>query len=102
MQTQWILHDWTDEHCAKLLKNCRKALPKKGKVIVIECILPVVPEATPRDQYIYQLDICMSTYNIGGKERTEQEFQALAMDAGFSGFKALPVFAGTYIMELTE
>ncbi|URD87201.1 caffeic acid [Musa troglodytarum] len=79
-----------------------KALPEKGKVIVIECVLPVVPEAAPRDQYIYQLDICMSTYNIGGKERTEQEFHALAMDAGFSGFKALPMFAGTCIMEFTK
>ncbi|CAL9766177.1 unnamed protein product, partial [Musa acuminata subsp. burmannicoides] len=66
---------------------------QKGKVIVMECILPVVPEVTPRDQYIYQLDICMLAYTIGGKERTKQEFQALAMDAGFTGFKALPVFA---------
>ncbi|CAL9079213.1 unnamed protein product [Musa textilis] len=102
MQMKWILHDWNDGHCAKLLNNCWKALPEKGKVIVIECVLPVVPEAAPRDQYIYQLDICMSTYNIGGKERTEQEFHALAMDAGFSGFKALPMFAGTCIMEFTK
>ncbi|RZS10573.1 hypothetical protein BHM03_00041822, partial [Ensete ventricosum] len=98
----WILHDWTDEHCVKLLKNCWKALPKKGKVIVMECILPALPEATPRDQYIYQLDICMLTYTIGGKERTKQEFQALAMDAEFTGFKVLPVFAGTCVMELTK
>ncbi|CAL9200603.1 unnamed protein product [Musa hybrid cultivar] len=99
---KWILHDWNDGHCAKLLNNCWKALPEKGKVIVMECILPVVPEVTPRDQYIYQLDICMLAYTIGGKERTKQEFQALAMDAGFTGFKALPVFAGTCIMELTK
>ncbi|CAL9200597.1 unnamed protein product [Musa hybrid cultivar] len=99
---KWILHDWNDGHCAKLLNNCWKALPEKGKVIVIECILPEVPEVTPRDQYIYQLDICMLAYTIGGKERTKQEFQALALDAGFTGFKALPVFAGTCIMELTK
>ncbi|RWW41292.1 hypothetical protein BHE74_00053252 [Ensete ventricosum] len=68
----------------------------------MECILPALPEATPRDQYIYQLDICMLTYTIGGKERTKQEFQALAMDAEFTGFKVLPVFAGTCVMELTK
>ncbi|RRT33579.1 hypothetical protein B296_00049889 [Ensete ventricosum] len=57
---------------------------------------------TPRDQHIYQLDICMLTYTTGGKERTKQEFQALAMDAGFTGFKALPMFVGTCVMELTK
>ncbi|URD90991.1 caffeic acid [Musa troglodytarum] len=83
-------------------KNSNLALSEKGKVIVMECVLPVVPEVTPRDQYIYQLDICMLTCTTGGKERTKQEFQALAMDAGFTGFKALPVFAGTCVMELTK
>ncbi|KAK4858172.1 hypothetical protein QYF36_012200 [Acer negundo] len=23
---KWILHDWSDEHCLKLLKNCYKGL----------------------------------------------------------------------------
>ncbi|CAL9766195.1 unnamed protein product, partial [Musa acuminata subsp. burmannicoides] len=38
------------------------------------------------------LDICMSAYYVGGKERTEDEFQAIAKDAGFSGFNATRVF----------
>ncbi|CAL9760383.1 unnamed protein product [Musa acuminata subsp. burmannicoides] len=28
---KWILHDWSDEHCVKILKNCWKALPEKGR-----------------------------------------------------------------------
>ncbi|KAJ8626230.1 hypothetical protein MRB53_019537 [Persea americana] len=28
---KWILHDWSDEQCMKLLKNCLKALPDFGK-----------------------------------------------------------------------
>ena len=43
---KWILHDWSDEHCATLLKNCYDALPAHGKVVLVECILPVNPEAT--------------------------------------------------------
>ncbi|RRT62316.1 hypothetical protein B296_00031326 [Ensete ventricosum] len=97
-----ILHDWSDENCVKLLKNCWKALPEKGKVIVIECVLPAVPEPTPRAQGIFQLDLCMATYNIGGKERTEEEFQGLARDGGFTGFKALHLFADTWVMEFTK
>lgn len=31
------MHDWGDEDCVKILKNCRKAIPEKtGKVIVVE------------------------------------------------------------------
>ncbi|CAD5193108.1 unnamed protein product [Musa acuminata subsp. malaccensis] len=97
-----ILHDWSDENCVKLLKNCWKALPEKGKVIVVECVLPAVPKPTPRDQGIFQLDLCMATYNIGGKERTEEEFQGLARDGGFTGFKALHLFADTWVMEFTK
>ncbi|CAL9200611.1 unnamed protein product [Musa hybrid cultivar] len=97
-----ILHDWSDENCVKLLKNCWKALPEKGKVIVVECVLPAVPKPTPRAQGIFQLDLCMATYNIGGKERTEEEFQGLARDGGFTGFKALHLFADTWVMEFTK
>ncbi|KAJ8465890.1 hypothetical protein OPV22_028442 [Ensete ventricosum] len=99
---KWILHDWSDEHCAKLLKNCWKALPEKGKVIVMECILPVVPEPSIATQVIYPLDVCMSVYYVEGKERTEEEFRALAKDAGFSGFNAAHVFLGMSVMEFTK
>ncbi|GLJ12081.1 hypothetical protein SUGI_0183670 [Cryptomeria japonica] len=29
-----ILHDWGDEECKKILKNCHEALPKQGKLIM--------------------------------------------------------------------
>ncbi|XP_019091399.1 PREDICTED: indole glucosinolate O-methyltransferase 4-like [Camelina sativa] len=29
--TKWILHDWNDEDCVKILRNCWKSLPEKGK-----------------------------------------------------------------------
>ncbi|GJU38473.1 caffeic acid 3-O-methyltransferase-like protein [Tanacetum coccineum] len=41
---KWILHDWSDDHCTKLLKNCYKALPENGKVIIVEAVLPFLPE----------------------------------------------------------
>ncbi|XP_042412688.1 caffeic acid 3-O-methyltransferase-like isoform X1 [Zingiber officinale] len=100
---KWILHDWSDEHCVKILKNCWKALPaEKGRVVVVEYVLPAVPEATPEAKSIFQLDLCMAAYNVGGKERTEEEFRALAKEAGFHGFNALPVFAGTWLLEFIK
>ncbi|XP_073064224.1 caffeic acid 3-O-methyltransferase-like [Primulina eburnea] len=78
---KWILHDWSDTHCLKILKRCHEALPNKGKIIVVERIL----SETPGEGQInnFQVDVVMLAYNPGGKERTEKEFHALAKQAGF-------------------
>ncbi|XP_064939644.1 flavone O-methyltransferase 1-like isoform X1 [Musa acuminata AAA Group] len=99
---KWILHDWSDEHCMKILKNCWKALPQHGKIIVVEHVLPAVPEPTANAQAVFQLDLAMLVYCVGGKERTEKEFKALATEAGFPGFKASHVFAETWVMEFIK
>ncbi|KAM6583758.1 hypothetical protein CsatB_010760 [Cannabis sativa] len=84
---KWILHDWSDEHCLKLLKNCYKAIPDNGNVIVMEAILPTVPETKSADRCTSQMDVLMMTQNPGGKERSKKEFLALATGAGFSGIR---------------
>ncbi|KAJ0453784.1 putative caffeate O-methyltransferase [Helianthus annuus] len=84
---KWILHDWSDDHCVKLLKNCHKALPVDGKVIIAEAILPFVPDTSSSVKVSTQLDAVMMTHYHGGKERTEDEFLALATGAGFMGLE---------------
>ncbi|KAJ6843664.1 caffeic acid 3-O-methyltransferase-like [Iris pallida] len=96
---KWILHDWSDAHCLKLLRNCWKALPEDGKVILMEGILPTVPEPTTAAQGVVHIDLVMMAHNPGGKERTKAEFEALAKDAGFSGSKALCSYANCWILE---
>ncbi|KAI4335092.1 hypothetical protein L6164_013771 [Bauhinia variegata] len=83
---KWILHNWSDEMCLKVLKNCYNAIPQDGKVIVVEAILPVLPETSATAKNNSQLDIQMMV-NFGGKERTQQEFIELAMAVGFSVVK---------------
>jgi hypothetical protein len=40
LSVQWVLHDWSDENCIKILKNCRKAIQQKsGKVIIVDIVL---------------------------------------------------------------
>ncbi|MQI32294.1 methyltransferase, partial [Escherichia coli] len=75
---KWILHDWSDEYCLKLLKNCYDAIPADGKVIVLEAVLPVIPETNAAWKAVSQMDVLMMTQNPGGKERSEQEFMELA------------------------
>ncbi|PON97194.1 O-methyltransferase [Trema orientale] len=54
-------------------------------VIVVEAILPAMPETTCADKSTSQLDVLMLTQNPGGKERSQQVFLALANSSGFSG-----------------
>ncbi|KAL9314946.1 hypothetical protein ACSQ67_020398 [Phaseolus vulgaris] len=84
---KWILHDWSDEHCVKLLKNCYDAIPDDGKVIVVESILPKLPETNHAYKAVAQMDVSMMTMCQGGKERCEEEFMELARAAGFSGIR---------------
>ena len=84
---QWILHDWSDEHCLRLLKNCYKSIPEDGKLIVVESILPDFPETNTATKAAFQVDVLMMTQNPGGKERSQREYMALATGAGFSGIR---------------
>ncbi|CAJ2631244.1 unnamed protein product [Trifolium pratense] len=96
---KWILHDWSDEHCLKVLKNCYKAIPEDGKVIVVDSILPAMPETTGSAKFGYASDLVMMTQNPGGKERTEQQFIELAKGSGFSGIKPICCVSGLWVIE---
>ncbi|CAL4913262.1 unnamed protein product [Urochloa decumbens] len=100
---KWILHLWCDEECVKILKNCHRALPADGKVIVIEYVLPASPEPTLAAQGAFHLDVAMLNRLAGAKERTEQEFAELAAEAGFSGgCRATYIFAYAWALEFTK
>nr|TKS14352.1 eugenol O-methyltransferase family protein [Populus alba] len=96
---KWILHDWSDDHCLKLLKNCYEAIPDNGKVIVMESVLSIAAKTSHSARAISQLDVLMMTQNPGGKERTEDEFMALATGAGFRGIKYEAFVCNFWVME---
>ncbi|CAA7049070.1 unnamed protein product [Microthlaspi erraticum] len=82
---KWILHDWTDEQCVRILKNCWKSLPENGKVIIVEMVTPL--EAKSGDicsNIVFGMDMTMLTQCSGGKERSLSEFEAIALASGFS------------------
>ncbi|KAK6936603.1 O-methyltransferase domain [Dillenia turbinata] len=99
---KWICHDWSDEHCSKFLKNCYESLPENGKVIVVECILPVVPDPSLPSKQTIHIDVIMLAHNPGGKERTEKEFEALAKGAGFKEFQVMCSAFNTWVMEFRK
>lgn len=102
---KWILHDWGDSYCNKLLKNCWAALPESGKVVVVEAIIPDT-ENHPSDTTANDVskaaiggDMIMLIANPGGKERTIKEYNTLAKEAGFTSLKIVCRVSMFSIME---
>ncbi|KAH7688837.1 O-methyltransferase COMT-type protein [Dioscorea alata] len=85
---KWILHDWSDEECVKILKICKEAIPNGGNVIIIEAVVEhdVDPDETTKTQYL--LDIHMMTFTTG-KERDENEWKSIFLQASFPSYKII-------------
>ncbi|KAE8650102.1 caffeic acid 3-O-methyltransferase [Cucumis sativus] len=99
---KWILHDWSDDHCTKLLKNCYNAIPDDGKIIIVESVIPTKPEITNVTKATTQGDVLMMTQNPGGKERTRDEFKSLATKAGFKHVMFECFVANLWVIELLK
>ncbi|KAJ9171084.1 hypothetical protein P3X46_019132 [Hevea brasiliensis] len=96
---KWIMHDWGDEDCVKILKNCRKAIPEKtGKVIIVDVVLK--PEGDDLfDDTGLVFDLLMIAHSSGGKERTELEWKKLLEEGGFPRYNIVKIPALTSIIE---
>lgn len=64
------------------MKNCFKALPKKGKVIVAEFILGK-QDNTALGIFKENMDLTMLTHFKEARERTDEEYESLFLAAGF-------------------
>jgi ubiquinone/menaquinone biosynthesis C-methylase UbiE len=89
-----VLHDWTDEQCVEILRNCRKVVPAHGRVLVVEVALSPPNEASLGKD----MDMIMLAFP-GGKERSEEEYRALFESAGFRLSKVTPTQSGVCVVE---
>ncbi|KAJ9550138.1 hypothetical protein OSB04_014183 [Centaurea solstitialis] len=96
---KWILHDWSDEDCIKILKNCRKALLKKtGKIIIVEIVQHSTEDDLFQDTHL-TYDLVMFSHFSSGKERTESEWKKLLDEGGFSRYNIIKIHALQSIIE---
>ena len=58
-----------------------------------------IEERTGALKSISQFDVLMMTTNPGGKERSEEEFMALAKGAGYSGIRFTCFVSDLWVME---
>ncbi|KAG2331556.1 hypothetical protein Bca52824_002736 [Brassica carinata] len=79
-----VLHDWTNEDCVRILKNCWRSLSERGKVIIVDMITPIKPEINDfSSNIVFAMDMTMLTQCSGGKERSFSQIETLASDSGF-------------------
>ncbi|ESW14070.1 hypothetical protein PHAVU_008G250600 [Phaseolus vulgaris] len=99
---KWILHDWSDEECVKILKKCKEAISRKGKegkVIIIDMV--VDKEMKDDESFETQLffDLMMMVL-FNGKERNKKEWVKLISSAGFNNYKITPVMGIRSLIEI--
>jgi hypothetical protein len=73
-----IIHDWDDNVALEILKNVRAAIPKGGRLLLIEVVLTEDNEPS----FGKLIDIEMMAVP-GGVERTREEYESLLSEAGF-------------------
>ncbi|KAK2383167.1 isoflavone 7-O-methyltransferase [Trifolium repens] len=91
---KWVLHNWSDDDCIKILKNCKKAISGKGKggkVIIIDVVINEKQDEHEMTEVKLLLDVIMMT-SLNGKERNEKEWKQLFLQAGFKSYKIFPTF----------
>jgi cyclopropane fatty-acyl-phospholipid synthase-like methyltransferase len=91
---KWIIHDWNDEQSVAILKNCHRALPENGKLILVEAVVPESSE--PHFSKFIDLNMLIMT---GGRERTEAEFRRLYEDSGFKLTRVVPTESPFSVIE---
>lgn len=84
-----IIHDWDDEHAALILASCRKAMAPGGRIVLVERVLPPRVTDDPTHLSLAMLDLQIMV-ELGGQERTMEEYRALLEGAGFRFSRCIP------------
>jgi hypothetical protein len=89
-----VLMDWADDDATALLRNCTAAMTDRGKVIVVEMLMPTGNDPSPAKPF----DILM-LLNQSGRIRTEAEFRRLFTAAGLRLTRIIPTASPNSILE---
>lgn len=93
-----VLHDWDDDRCATILRNCRAAMNDTARLVVVEFVLPERITEDPALLPAVLLDLIMLAY-AGGRERTEMEFARLLEQAGLRLELVSRLEAGPHVLQ---
>jgi len=77
----YILHDWSDEDCRKILRNCFEALPPEGALLIAEKVLN---DDFSGERFALMMNLHMLVVSApGARERSESAYRSLLEETGF-------------------
>ena len=89
-----IIHDWHEDQCLTILRNCRTAMAPGGRLLLVEMVLPDGDAFHPGKL----LDMVMLTVP-GGQERTAPEYARLLDKAGLRLVRIVPTASAVSVVE---
>jgi ubiquinone/menaquinone biosynthesis C-methylase UbiE len=79
-----IIHDWNDEQCIQILRNCHRSMESSGegngRLICVDSVLPPLGDTSGAPSKL--TDIAMMAF-LTGKERTKVQWEHLYNESGF-------------------
>jgi hypothetical protein len=92
-----VLHDFSDEDCLRILGNCHAALPRGGRLLIVEYVVDDSPAGTAAKLF----DLHMLVYFGAARERSAEEFRALLAKSGFEMQRVVESSALIGVLEAT-
>ncbi|KAF0734327.1 hypothetical protein Ae201684P_018156 [Aphanomyces euteiches] len=86
-----VLHEWTDEHCVKILKNIRASMDTSGRVLVVEVLVQGTESLVDMNMLVM----------FNGRERTEAEFAELFRQADLKLTRVIRTSTPFAVLEAT-
>ncbi|MDP9074183.1 MAG: methyltransferase [Actinomycetota bacterium] len=90
-----ILHDWDDDRCTDILRNCRAAMKPNSRLLIIERLLP----APNTPSLACEFDVLMLVVSPSGRERDMLTYTRLLHTAGLHVLSVIPLTFDVNIME---
>lgn len=94
---KWILHDWNDATCLKVLSGLAATMQRGSRAVVIEG----VQDANVVDPRFSMIDLEMLVVTEGGRERSADQLRHLIASAGLTPTTQAVTATGTAVLSAT-
>jgi len=91
-----VLHDWPDDVCVSILRRCREAAGKRGRIAIVDAV--IAPGNGPDPNKM--VDLLMMVL-AAGLERTESQFRDILERSGLRLTGIVPT-PGPYRLSVVE
>jgi ubiquinone/menaquinone biosynthesis C-methylase UbiE len=89
-----VIHDWDDDRAIRILKNCRRAMTRNSRLLLVEMVVP--DNGVNCFSKLLDLNMLVMT---GGRERTETEFRTVLDASGYKVTKIISTMAPQSVIE---